>query len=192
MRSLVPDRPVELVGRDVEIGLYPSDISIAGKRLIVARARAAIATRLTGTAAWMTTSAEAQAIESRLEAITAAKAPGGTPGTAREEHDPGVALASLRAIDRELATLAVPQEEWEILARQRLQIERDLLAGFAPGSVLPTDGRTAAPRAALRAGGRAGGRPERTARLAPGIAAVAGVALVLADLAVAILDRRRH
>ena len=35
IRSLVPDRPVDLVGHDLEVGLYPSDIAIGGKQAVV-------------------------------------------------------------------------------------------------------------------------------------------------------------
>jgi hypothetical protein len=38
-------------------------------------------------------------------------------------------VARLRAIDSDLARLTVPFEEWETVYRQRLQVERDLLAG---------------------------------------------------------------
>ena len=37
------------------------------------------------------------------------------------------------AIDARLLDLAVPTDEWDILFRLRLQIERDLLAGAEPG-----------------------------------------------------------
>ena len=58
-----------LTSPTVEVGLYPSDISISGVKRDVARARAAIASRLTSTAAHLTTSREAQAVEDRLERI---------------------------------------------------------------------------------------------------------------------------
>jgi hypothetical protein len=38
------------------------------------------------------------------------------------------AFAELAQVDRALATLEVPYEEWEVLYRLRLQVERDLLA----------------------------------------------------------------
>jgi hypothetical protein len=196
IRALVPDRPVELVGHDLEVGLYPSDIAIAGKRAIVARARAAIATRLTATAASMTTSAEAQAVEARLEGVTAAREPGATPGegtgegTAGGAATPESAAATLAAVDRDLAILDVPHDEWEILYRMRLQIERDLLAGRAPGSVLPNDAGTPI-------GDRIDERAAVEAREQPGIglsglAALGGVALAAADVVVAIADRARR
>ncbi|HEX5825321.1 MAG TPA: hypothetical protein VFY18_12765, partial [Candidatus Limnocylindrales bacterium] len=184
IRSLVPDDLVELVGHDIEVGLYPSDISIGGKKLLVARARSAIATRLTATAASMTTTAEAQAVEAKLEALTAARAAGGRPGN--DLPDPATTRATLEAIDAELAVLNVPHDEWEILYRQRLQVERDLLAGRAPGSVLPSDAKAAAagPRDTRRAEGPLGRRFET-------IVAAAGFVLIALDVVTALLDRRR-
>lgn len=60
---LVPERLVMLVGADLEVRLYPTDVAIVGSAGAIARARAAIASRLTTTAAWQTTSEAAQAIE---------------------------------------------------------------------------------------------------------------------------------
>ena len=186
IRALVPDRPVELVGQGIEIGLYPSDNAIAGKQAIVARARAAIATRLTSTAASMTTSAEAQEVEAMLEQLTRGRDAGAEPGTGSQAGpDPAPTLAE---VDRRLATLEIPHDEWEILYRQRLQVERDLLAGRRPGSVLTTEpgtplanGRDARARAAAEDGGVGWS----------GVAAIAGMALVVADLVLAALDRSR-
>ena len=189
IRALVPDRPVELVGPDLEIGLYPSDIAIAGKQAAVARARAAIATRLTSTAASMTTSAEAQAVESQLEALARPAAGGGEPGS-DGPVDLVAAGTTLAAIDQALATLEVPHEEWEILYRQRLQVERDLLAGRSPGSVQPTEagsplGASMAKQQTDQADG-AGRQRVGT------VVALFGFALIAADVVVAVLDRRRR
>jgi hypothetical protein len=185
IRSLVPDRLVELSGPDLEVGLYPSDISIGGKKVRVARARAAIATRLMATAASMTTSAEAQAIEAKLEALAAPATAGALPGTAAP--DPPTTIASLRAIDDELAVLNVPHDEWEIVYRQRLQLERDLLAGRAPGSVLP-DG------AAGTSSAPSGQRARNVGPLGPrgeALVAAAGFVLIAVDVLTTLVDRRR-
>jgi hypothetical protein len=184
IRSLVPATLVDLVGPDLEIGLYPSDISIGGKKLAVARARAAIATRLTATAASMTTSAEAQAVEAKLEKLTAPLRAGGRPGT--DLPDLATTLAALKAIDEVLANLDVPHDEWEILYRQRLQVERDLLAGRAPGSVMPSDASPTAARkgARRRATGPLGDRVE-------GLVAAAGFVLIALDIVTTVVDRRR-
>ena len=188
IRSLVPGRPVELVGRDLEIGLYPSDIAIGGKRATVARARAAIATRLTSTAASMTTSAEAQAVEATLERLTKARVAGGEPGAAGL-GDLASAAGTLAAIDRQLATLDVDHDEWEILYRQRLQVERDLLAGRRPGSVAPTEAGT--PLGVGLDAARDRARDKRRPGWSAAIAA-AGFVLIMADVAVAWIDRDRR
>jgi len=102
--ALVPDRLMQLVGPGLEILVYPSDVAISGTRDNVARARAAIAARLTDAPAYMTSTAEAQRFEDDLAR------------TRRGQAD-------LDALDARLARLAVPFEEWETLYRQRLQVE---------------------------------------------------------------------
>jgi hypothetical protein len=190
IRSLVPEQLVELAGAGIEIGLYPSDIAISGDKTSVARARAAIASRLVATEAWMTTSAESQEIEQRLERLAAARRPGGEPGAAAVSDGDAAPLdipAELRSIDQALAVLPVPHDEWEVLYRQRLQVERDLLAGTRPGASFPGGGpRTLAPD---RNGSNAAedGLPEW---LSDAIA-VGGLVLTAADVVLAVAERRR-
>ena len=196
IRSLMPDRMVQLAGPGLEVGLYPSDIAISGDKLRVARARAAIASRLTGTAAWMTTSAEAQEIEARLERLSSADTPGGEPGGG-DGRTPAAArtnaAAELAAVDAALATVEVSHEEWEVLYRQRLQVERDLLAGAGAGVSFPG----ADPAKVGAAAGVTGARGSGAAASAPlpswvsAVAAAGGIALVVLDIAFAIADRRR-
>jgi hypothetical protein len=112
--ALVPDRLVVLKGKDLDVLAYPSDIAIAGSKDHVARARAAIAAKLTESPAYLTTSAEAERLEDRIMALL--------------RLDDAAAKARLGEIDREIARLAVPFEEWETVYRQRLQVERNLLA----------------------------------------------------------------
>lgn len=50
----------------------------------------------------------------------------------RVVHESGsrqAAVTALEKIDERLASLVIPYEEWEVLYRQRLQTERDLLRG---------------------------------------------------------------
>jgi hypothetical protein len=131
VKALVPDKLVQLTNRDLEVQLYPSDIAIAGKEPLVTRARAAVASRLASSAAFLTTSAEAEAIETRLERLAKSR-----PSGER-------AAAELASIDHDLATVKVPYEEWETLYRIRLQVERDLLAGNPPGKAFPGGAATA-------------------------------------------------
>jgi hypothetical protein len=113
VRSLVPDRLLVLRGPDVDVSIYPNDVAITGKRKEVARARAAIASRMPFTAAYLTASKEGQRVEDRLMSLAS--------GPADE------APRALEEVDRRLASLVVPEDEWEVLYRERLQIERDLL-----------------------------------------------------------------
>lgn len=117
--SLVPDRLMMLTGDDLEVLVYPSDVAISGSKAAMARARAAIAIELTESPAYMTTSAEAQ----RVEDATAELA-----GRDGQRLPPTEWRRRLRELDPRIATLAVPFDEWETVYRQRLQVERDLLA----------------------------------------------------------------
>jgi hypothetical protein len=164
--SLVPDRVQQLTGPGIEVLIHQSDIAISGGKREVARARAAIASRLTSTAVYRTTSAEAQAIEVRLEKLA---------------HDPSHAFAELRRIDEELATIELDADEWEVLYRVRLQVERDLLTGRPVGTAPGPAGDTGPRRL-----------PEAQPGLVPGaslgIAAAIG-ALLLLDIVVTIRER---
>jgi hypothetical protein len=129
--SLVPDRMLRLRGKDLDILIYPMDILISGKPDDVTRARAAMASRLTTSAAHLTVTAEGQSIEDRLTALG--------KGSGDPDHPPRfdeAAAAEFAAIDEELATIRVPYEEWEVLYRQRLQVERDLRAGAMAGEAV--------------------------------------------------------
>ena len=171
VKSLVPDKLVQLKGRDLEIELYPSDIAIAGQEQLVTRARATIASRLASTAAFLTTTAEAEAVEQRLERL------------ARSHPDWDQAARELAAVDRELATLKVPYEEWETLYRIRLQVERDLLAGAKPGEVFPGG---PAPSAIATARANEPASPLEVAL------ATVSIGLVLLDVVLALRERRNH
>jgi hypothetical protein len=125
--GLVPDRLMLLVGSELEVLVYPSDVSISGTKGATARARAAIATTLVDAPAYMTTSAEAQRIEDDIADIAGD----------RHDRDPisvRERVARLRALDPRIAHLMVPFDEWETVYRERVQIERDLLAGATDGA----------------------------------------------------------
>jgi hypothetical protein len=131
VRKLRPDRLVELIGPSMRIGVYPSDIAISGVTRDRTRARAAIISRLATTSAHLTTSAEAQEVEDRLGLLMG---PGGAAGGMSRAD----ARAEFAALDVTLLDLAVPTDEWDILYRMRLQIERDLLGGAVPGTAFPS------------------------------------------------------
>ena len=116
--GLVPDRLMLLTNRSLDVLVYPSDVALSGTREAVARARAAIASQLTDSPAYLTTSAESERIEDEIRAIAAATDHGGADALTTRIH----------ALDRQIARLMVPFDEWETVYRERLQIERDLLA----------------------------------------------------------------
>ena len=127
-------------------------------------------------------------MEGILERLTKASAPGAEPGGATTDlAGAGSILADLY---QRLANLDVPHDEWEILYRQRLQVERDLLAGRAPGSVTTTEAST--PLSDRVDASRA---RRAAARRGPGASdaiALAGFALIALDLAVTLTERRRR
>ena len=86
-----------------------------------------------------TTSKEAQEVEDRLGEV--ARPGGRDPSSASSAR--ARARAEFEAIDKTLLDLEVPTDEWDILYRIRLQIERDLLIGAKPGTVFPGDDSTA-------------------------------------------------
>jgi hypothetical protein len=132
--SLVPERMIRLQGRDLDILIYAMDLLVSGKPKAVARARAAMASRLTTSAAHLTVSAEAQAIEDRLAGLAGR---GDAPSSeAKPRPFDDETAAAFEAIDKELASIQVPYEEWEVLYRQRLQVERDLRAGAMAGQAV--------------------------------------------------------
>jgi hypothetical protein len=175
VRGLLPDRLVRLVGRDVEVLIYPSDVAISGKPRVTARVQAALASRLTTAEAWLTMSADAQRIEDQLGRL------------AKERPDGAQRTDALAAIDDWLATTELPYDEWEVLYRQRLQVERDLLVGRRPGEEMPAAGRTAsgnAPSTGIL--GRLRSDPMGAAFGA------GGLALLALNAALLVLERHTH
>ena len=129
VRQLRPDRLMALTRANLNVGVYPSDIAISGPTKARTRARAALVSRLSTASAHLTTSKEAQEIEDRLAKLAK---PGGAGGPVSR-----AARTELGSIDEALLDLAVPTDQWDILYRIRLQIERDLLLGAEPGTEFP-------------------------------------------------------
>lgn len=119
--GLVPDRLMLLKSKSLDVLVYPSDVALSGTRESVARARAAIAAQLTDSPAYLTASAESERIEDEIRAVAAATDHVGPTGV-------GPLTTRIQALDDQIARLMVPFDEWETVYRERLQIERDLLA----------------------------------------------------------------
>lgn len=114
VRKLRPDRLIELCANDLRVGVYPYDIAISSAKSERIRIRATVMNALGNADAHLTTSAEAQAVEERIQRL-GDEAAVWAPGSEVEQ--------GLEAIDRQLLNLSVSSEEWDVLFRQRLKLE---------------------------------------------------------------------
>jgi hypothetical protein len=115
----VADVPLQrLVGERTQVLLHPSDLVISGREMDVAHARAVLAERLTVTHAYLTWTKEANEVEDEIRRAWHDLAAG----------DPISAADRLAGVERALHTLTVPYEEWDVLFRQTLLAQRELLA----------------------------------------------------------------
>ena len=185
VKRLVPDRLIVFRSRNLEVLVYPSDISVAGQKGELARARAAVASRLTFTSAYLTSTKESQDVEERLERVWHAVR---EPNARFEELE-----RELTAVHDDLQTLEVEYDEWEVLYRLRLQVERDLLSRKTGTSTPePTPDAPAPDGAEPRAGAaQPGGSKAAREAEAPSLASRAVEGTIGAGFAVAgrLLDR---
>jgi hypothetical protein len=119
--DLVAQSLTRLYATNVEVLLHPSDMVISGRAPAASRARAIIAEQLTFTTAYFTWDKEAQDLEDAFRRIWEGVQAGA-----------GVdALARLRALEQRMQRANLPYEEWEVLFRQKLQVERAALRRIA-------------------------------------------------------------
>ncbi len=107
-----------------EVMLHPSDLVIRGKEKDVVRVQAMLAELLTFTRAYLTWSREAHDVEDRLVALwrQTTEHP--------DDFNRDEALEKLEGIERDLRKLDVSFEEWEVLFREKLVVERAVLRGL--------------------------------------------------------------
>lgn len=120
--DLVADQLTSLESDRLEVLLHPSDLVISGNEKDAARANAILAQQLAFSRAYMTWDKEANQLEDRLRKVWVtlrqqSKRPGAT------EH----AASRLAAVEHDLQQLELPYEEWEVLFREKLMVERALL-----------------------------------------------------------------
>jgi hypothetical protein len=123
VNHLVADQLTALHGDGLEVLAHPSDLVISGRETVAARARAILAERLTFSPAYLTWDKEANEIEDALRAIWSDQAGG------REALHQG--LARLADVERRLHTESFPFEEWDVLYRETLVVERKILRALA-------------------------------------------------------------
>ena len=121
IQNLVADRLTALRARDLEVMLHPSDLVISGKEPEVVHARAVIGEQLAFSKAYMTWTKDAQQIEDRLTATWQ------TLKTEGRGFATNGGAKTLQAVEAELRQLKVPYEEWEVLERKKLLVERGAL-----------------------------------------------------------------
>lgn len=186
--SLVPDRLALIKAEGLEALIYPSDISLGGTHDRLALARALIATQLTHAPAYLTTAAEAQTIEDELRELST-----GGAGADAPAPDPRRARERFAELDRRLMQLTIPFDEWEIVYRERLQVERTLRDGEAPleggragAAIGAASGARPSPSDSSRPVAL---RPDERPTLADRVLAVAAVGLVAVDAVLFLVDR---
>jgi hypothetical protein len=103
VRALVPEKLVQLKGRDLVITIHPMDLGMTGRSKPLSRARAALVRELSFTEAYQTWTKESQEIEDALM-----------------RADRGE--ISVETIARQLTTIELAFEEWEVLYRILLQV----------------------------------------------------------------------
>ena len=113
LRSVVADAPVRLRAGDSEVALFATDLSVTAPKDEVYRLRAALHKRLALTEAFLTWSEVPQRFEAALMKLHTAKLP-------LDER-----IAALERLQEQIDAARTKSDEWDVLYRLRLQVERD-------------------------------------------------------------------
>jgi hypothetical protein len=113
---LVAERLTTLQAARLEVTLHPSDLILSGPDGDVMRARARLAERLAFSKLYMTWTSQAQRLEDALRKLWVGFETGNGHSRA----------LGLRTVDHDLRTAELPYEEWEVLFRKELLLERRL------------------------------------------------------------------
>jgi hypothetical protein len=181
VKNLVADNLTILRSDQLEVMLHPADLVINGKEYDVVHSRATLVEQLAFSKAYLTWDKDGNELEDRLRHLwnqLRARADGSL--------DPSVTV-KLQTIERDLRMVEVPCEEWEVLFRQKLLVERGLLQVLAGVAERP---REPAEVGVQRTGAEAILATTRRSSPVPHIPRVAAVALGL--LALLGVSRRRQ
>jgi len=159
MGAYVPDQVEYFAGEDLRAGIYPNGVALYGRESAVARAHALVAESASATPALQTMSADAQAIEKRIQQLW----------EARGNAD---VMPGLKSVVRDITCQSLDFDDWQILYREVLQFVVEIRGG-SPLLKAAIEGRNeaAAPAANERRG--ASPRSERVRRAARKAARVA-------------------
>jgi hypothetical protein len=106
----------------IEILLYPFDLVISGEPAQVFRAQALAAEQLPHTKAYMTWSAQGNALEDRIRHLWMS-----VYGNELSAREAAGAMSEVERIRHDLKSTCLAYEEWEVMFREVLMAERDLL-----------------------------------------------------------------
>ncbi len=123
--NLIADNLTTLVSSRLQLILHPSDLVINGSKYDAAHARAIVAEQLSFSKAYLTWTKEANEMEDRLGRLwdqLRARSNGFVP------HD---LAQKLHEFERDLQEAKIQHEEWEVLFREKLLVERGLLQVMA-------------------------------------------------------------
>jgi hypothetical protein len=123
VHTLVADQLTEFKAPEVEVLVHPSDIVINGKDKDAARVRAILAEQLAFSDAHLTWTKEANELEDRLRKFW--------HEIKDHTNGNGASLDRLRQLDHDLRHLKLSYDEWDVLFREELLVERGLLEARA-------------------------------------------------------------
>lgn len=121
--KVMADNLTVLVADCCEVLLHPSDLVIRGSELQASRLHATLTERLAFTKAYLTWDKEANKLEDRLRKIWL----GIMDARERKGTFDRRSFVELNAVEVELGKLQISYDEWEVLFREKLQVERTLL-----------------------------------------------------------------
>ena len=137
IEKMVAENMTTLKGNRLQVMLHPADLVIVAPKGTVRRVRSLLAEELAFSEAHLTWTKTANEIEDRLTAISRRVAD--RPGTAQ------AAWAELGQIKEDLRQAEIPFEEWEVLFRNELLVERSVVRAeySAPGATVRKWGKGA-------------------------------------------------
>jgi len=118
-RSYVPDRLEHFVSSDMTMSMYPSGILLRGRKARITVAHGLIAETVVHSDGLQTSDAKAQELEKQLRRVWKI-----SDRRAPFHRNREALLVQLGKITRDLGALDVDFDDWQILYRQILQVER--------------------------------------------------------------------
>jgi hypothetical protein len=130
LRGFMPAELAYWLGPDLELALYPSDLLIRGAKAKAAWAHGVLAEGLTHGPGLQTLDAKAQEIEQEIRRVWAELDKGERTNASTKEsarhRDQSSLLARLGEIAQSLGKIAVPYDDWQVLYRETVQLDRAL------------------------------------------------------------------